>query len=182
MNLLTINEAISQKDDLIEFIFKAFEYFPKGLWTEVNYHGNIDLHPDVRLKTKDKEFGALLFTKLLQRIRGLKHSLHLTQLLLAVTHDPVVGIYYNLELEKIRQRINLVYDFVSRDIGVVSLFELEDEAAVKVAAHGLGHNQQLPHHLQPIDLMYINLLKGPPLETDGFCENCLQKMKSQLTS
>lgn len=174
--MLTVNEAHKSIEDILGILWKAVEYFPKGLWDEINYIGNIDIEYDMRVKFREITYGAFILNNFIERIKRAKRILNIKDLLLAVTRDPVIDVYPRIEFEKIRSIARLIYDFVSTDIGIVSLFGVEGENAIKVTAHGLGHNRGLRHHDKPIDIMYEGLLRHKELSNEGFCNDCLKKM------
>jgi hypothetical protein len=72
-----------------------------------------------------------------------------------------------------------VHDYVNTEVGVVSLFGIDEEDAVRVSAHGLGHNMGLRHHNEPIDLMYARLLNGKT-NKEGFCDECVDKIEHRI--
>jgi hypothetical protein len=43
LDMLTINEEFKNSEDLAEIMWKAFSYFPRGIWEGVNYVGNINV-------------------------------------------------------------------------------------------------------------------------------------------
>jgi hypothetical protein len=51
----------------------------------------------------------------------------------------------------LRRIVNLVRDYVASDVGMISLFGSDEESAVWISAHGLGHSRGLVHHTEPID-------------------------------
>lgn len=179
LDILTINEDPKNQEDLVEIVWKAFDYFPEGIWKVVNYVGNIKVKHDLKIKSKERTYGAFIFSPLVSKIRGMRNTLKIEELLLAVTHDPVIITYHRFELDKFKRIVNLVHDYVSDDLGILSLFETEEEVGTKVAAHGLGHNQGLGHHLEPLDLMYMRLLNGDQIKIDGFCDECQRKLKKK---
>ncbi|MFQ6064843.1 MAG: hypothetical protein ACE5L6_05135 [Candidatus Bathyarchaeia archaeon] len=182
LDMLTINEEPKSKEGLLETIWKAFDYFPRGIWEEIRFVGNIIVKYDLKIKTREKIYGAFIFNNLMRKIREIKNVFESRGLLLAVTYDPVISVYHQFELESFKRIINLVRDYVSRDVGMLSLFEILDETATRVAAHGLGHNQGLKHHVEPIDLMYGSLLDGHSIKRDGFCDECREKLRSNIAS
>lgn len=179
LDLLTINDQPSNKEDLVEIMWRAFRYFPEDLWTGVNYVGNVNVKHDLEIKSNEETHGAFIFSQLVRKVRKMKNGLRIEDLLLAVTHDPVIIMYHRFELKKFKRIVDLVHDYVSDDVGILSLFKTGEEEATKIAAHGLGHNQGLTHHAEPIDLMYVRLLKGDPIRIDGFCIKCQQKLKKK---
>lgn len=179
LDMLTINEEPENKENLLEIVWNAFDYFPEDIWEGVKYLGNISVKHDLKIKSKERFYGAFIFDNLIDRIREMKNVLKTRGLLLAVTHDPVIAIYHRFELERFKRIINLIRDYVSKDLGMVSLFEMGEETATKIAAHGLGHNQGLRHHAEPIDLMYARLLNGHPIKKNGFCSQCQRKLKNR---
>jgi len=179
LDLLTINDQPSNKEDLIEIMWRAFRYFPEGLWTGVNYVGNVNVKHDLEIESNEEAHGAFIFSRLVSKVRRMKNSLRIEDLLLAVTHDPVIIMYHRFEVKKFKRIVDLVHDYVSDDVGILSLFDKDEEVATKITAHGLGHNQGLTHHAEPIDLMYVRLLKGDPIKIDGFCIECQQKLKKK---
>lgn len=180
LDMLIINREPKNKENLLAIIWDAFDYFPEGTWEGIKYLGNMNVKHDLKIKSKEKVYGAFLFDNLMAKIREMKNVLESHSLLLAVTSDPVIAIYHRFELEQFKRIINLIRDFVSKDVGMVSLFEMEEEAASRLAAHGLGHNRGLTHHVEPIDLMYARLLDGHPIERDGFCHKCRLKLKNRI--
>ncbi len=176
LDVLTINEQKQSGDDLVEVIWRAFSYFPRGIWKEVNYVGNVVLEKDLRIETDKYVSGAFLFSHLLRKIRDMRDVYRVEDFLLGVTSNPVIAMYYRLEADTFMRVVNLVHDYVTGDVGIISLFEMEDNIAAKVAAHGLGHNRGLKHHLEPVDLMFEGLLHGKPIRIDGFCQECQHRL------
>jgi predicted Zn-dependent protease len=131
--------------------------------------------------TSGESLGAFLFEKLTKRIGKIKDSHGLMNLLLAITPDPIVAIYYFFDGKHFRRTLCLVHDYVAETVGVVSLFRVTKRYSSKVVAHGLGHNRGLRHHLKPIDLMYPGLLRTHTLEVEGFCKACLDKLTQNQT-
>lgn len=176
MEMLTINEAGKDIEGILEIIWRALEYFPRNVWNEVKYIGNADIRYDVKVEIRGLLYRAFLLNNLLSKIRMIRGAMDIKDLLLAVTVDPVIAIYSRLEHGGISRTVNLVHDYVSSDIGIISLFAVKNDAAVMVTAHGLGHNRGLRHHNKPIDLMYEGLLESKSLDKDGFCGDCLRRI------
>jgi hypothetical protein len=176
LDTLTINEEGRNSEYLMEMIWKALEYFPEGIWDGIKFLGNINLEYNLEISHKEDVYGAFVFDILLGKIRAMRKMLKTDDLLLALTFDPVIITYHRLGSNGFRRMVNLVRDYVSKDAGVISLFEIDDEAGVRIAAHGLGHNQGLRHHEEPIDLMYVGLLDGSRINKNGFCDECQRKL------
>lgn len=176
IDAFTINEAQKNVEEVLEIIWRAIEYFPKGLWKEVKYIGNIDIKYDLKVKIKEKVYNAFIFNSLLERIRKIRRIMEIDYLLLAITRDPIVAVYHRFEAKSLSRVISIVHDYVSCDIGIVSLFNVDEDMSVKITAHGLGHNRGLRHHCRPIDMMYEGLLKSRELGREGFCDDCVNKM------
>lgn len=176
LDVLTINKQIWHSDNLVEVMWRAFSYFPEGIWEGVNYVGNVVVKQDLKIKSGDALLRAFLFSHLLREIRDMRSVYGVQELLLGVTHDPVIIMFHRLEGNRFKSVVNLVHDYVTSDVGIISLFETEEDSASKVAAHGLGHNQGLEHHLEPLDLMYEGLLNGRPIRINGFCDECQQEL------
>ena len=174
--MLTINEDDKSSVEISEIIWRALEYFPRDLWIGVNYLGNMNMEHDVKLRSKETVYRAFIFHNLIEKIRRIRKLLKIKEVLLAVTCDPIIAIYHRFEVEKLSCFANLIHDYVSGDVGVVSLFQIEEEKASKVVAHGLGHNRGLRHHVEPVDIMYEGLLKHTALRKNGFCNECLKRM------
>ncbi len=181
-NAVTINEDEEAKETILEIVWKSFDYFPKGVWESVEYVGNINIEHDLKIRLSEKVYGAFIFDHLVRKIKVMKALLEDANLLLALTHDPVVSIYHRFELARLKRIMNLIHDYVSEDVGIVSFFKLRDKDMAKVTAHGLGHNQGLRHHLRPIDLMYVRLLTGSLIKQEGFCTKCQRKLKNEIDS
>ncbi|MEM1515821.1 MAG: hypothetical protein QXH24_07260 [Candidatus Bathyarchaeia archaeon] len=176
IEMLTINEADKDVTEILEIIWRALKYFPKNVWDEVKYIGNANMKYDVKVKIKGLLYEAFLFNSLLSKIRMIRWTMDIKDLLLAVTVDPVIAIYSRIGYRGINRTTSLVHDYVSSDIGMISLFAVKNDVAVMITAHGLGHNRGLRHHNKPIDLMYEGLLEGKSLNKDGFCEACLKRI------
>lgn len=176
MKMLTVNEAGKSIENIIEIIWRALEYFPKGMWDEVRYLGNANIKYDVKIEIKGMLYKAFLFNNLLGKIKKIRGAMGIRDLLLAITVDPVVAVYPKIGSAGISHIVNLVRDYASSDVGIVSLFAMEDDTAIMVTAHGLGHSRGLRHHSEPIDLMYEGLLRNKTLSKEGFCEDCLKRM------
>ncbi|MEM2321508.1 MAG: hypothetical protein QXS79_06495 [Candidatus Bathyarchaeia archaeon] len=176
MEMLTVNEASKSIENILEIIWRALEYFPKGVWDEVRYLGNANIKHDVKIGIKGIFYKAFLFNNLIGKIRKIRGAMEIRDLLLAVTVDPVIAVYPQLEPKGISHMASLVRDYASYDVGIVSLFTLENDTAVMVTAHGLGHSRGLRHHSEPIDLMYEGLLGSRILNRKGFCRDCLRRV------
>jgi len=71
-----------------------------------------------------------------------------------------------------------VYDSVVGDVGIVSLFRLNEEYSEKVLAHNLGHKRNLNDHDMPIDIMFMGLIsEKKKLQNETFCEKCEEKLR-----
>ncbi|MEM1674895.1 MAG: hypothetical protein QXN24_03920 [Candidatus Bathyarchaeia archaeon] len=176
LEVLTVNEASRSIEEILEIIWRALEYFPRGLWDEVMYIGNADIKYDIKVEIKGESYRAFIFNNLLGKIKRIREAMKIKDLLLAVTANPVIAIYSKLGSKGISRVASLVHDYLSSDIGIVSLFAMKDDATTMVTAHGLGHSRGLRHHAEPIDLMYEGLLKSKSLSRDGFCESCLRRI------
>ncbi|MBS7607517.1 hypothetical protein KEJ14_06760 [Candidatus Bathyarchaeota archaeon] len=176
LEMLTINEGEKRHEEIMEIVWRALKYFPKGLWEEVNYLGNANIKHDVKIKIRESIYGAFIFNNLIGKIKRIRSALGIKNLLLAVTSDPIIAVYHRFDARRLSQVANLIYDYVSWDTGVVSLFRIEDERASKIIAHGLGHNRGLRHHAEPIDIMYEGLLEYKSIRKDGFCNDCIKKI------
>ncbi|MDH5447424.1 MAG: hypothetical protein OEY24_01100 [Candidatus Bathyarchaeota archaeon] len=181
INVLTINGEPENKGDIVKIVEDARTYFPLETWDDVRYLGGLCLEYDFQIATSGESFGAFLFEKLVERIEGIKNSDKLMSLLLGITPDPIVAMYYFFDGKHFKKALYLVHDYVAEKVGVVSFFQVKDEFSSKVVAHGLGHNRGLRHHVKPIDLMYSKLLRVPALQVEGFCEICLHKLKKDQT-
>ena len=90
--------------------------------------------------------------------------------------------FFRLESNVFQNVAGLVRDYVTDDVGMVSLFETDEEEGRRVAAHGLSHNRGLVHHEEPLGLMYVGLLDGLPIQTNGFCVECRDKLEKSALS
>ena len=176
IGVLLINGEPKNKRDVIKIVEDASSYFPTETWDDVKYFAKLMLEHDVTIATGGESFGAFLFEKLTRRILKIKHSSSSMNLLLGITPDPIVVIYYFLDGRRYKKTLHLVHDYVDEGIGVVSLFRVNEGSSSKVVAHGLGHNRGLRHHLEPIDFMYTELLRTSTLQVEGFCKVCMQKL------
>lgn len=177
---LTINENAENVANLSEIVYAAIKYFPKGTWSEVEYFGNIKIKHKFQIKLQEKVFGALIFEEMIGKLKEMKNILGFKGLLLALTHDPLIRINYYFEGGRFKRFVSWIHDYVVKTIGVVSFFKIEEETTIMVTAHGLGHNQGLAHHLEPVDLMYVGLLENKPIKKIGFCEDCEQRLEKKV--
>lgn len=176
IDVLLINSEPENERDVVSIVEDASSYFPTETWDGVKCLAKLILEHDVTIATGGESFGAFLFEKLTKRIQRIKHSNGLMNLLLGITPDPIVVIYYFLDGRRYKKTLHLVHDYVDERIGVVSLFRVNERSSSKVVAHGLGHNRGLRHHLEPIDFMYTELLRTSTLQVEGFCKVCMQKL------
>ena len=176
INVLTINGEPENEQDLVKIVENAKSYFPTDTWHDILYLGKLSLEHDVKIAKNGEHFGAFLFEKLIERIKRIKNSDRLMNLLLGITPDPIIAMHYFFEGNNFKRTLYLVHDYVAEKVGVVSLHQLNNETSSKVVAHGLGHNRGLRHHVKPIDLMYFELLRTPILQVEGFCKICLQTL------
>lgn len=181
IDVLTINEEPENEADLVKIVEDAKSYFPSETWNTIHYLGKLSLEHDFNIATSEELFGAFLFEKLVERIEKIKHPHRLMSLLLGITPDPIVAVYYFFDGKRFKRAFYLVHDYVAERVGVVSLFRVDEGASSKVVAHGLGHNRGLRHHVKPIDLMYSKLLKSPTLQVEGFCKVCVDKLEKDET-
>jgi len=181
INVLTINGEPENERDLVKIVEDAKTYFPTETWDDIRYLGELCLEHDLKIETSRESSGAFLFKKLVKRIERIKDPARLVNLLLGITSDPIVSMYYFFDGKTFKKALYLVHDYVTEKVGIVSLFQVKEESSSKVVAHGLGHNRGLRHHAKPIDLMYPELLRVPALQVEGFCEVCLRKLKKDQT-
>lgn len=176
IDLLMINREPENRQDVVRIVEDAVRYFPKETWDDVECLAKLVLKYDVMITTEGESRGGFLFEKLTKEIRRIKRSNGLINLLLGITPDPIVAVYYFLDGRRLKRTLHLVHDYVDAKIGVVSLFRIDQESSSKVIAHGLGHSRGLHHHCEPVDLMYSKLLATPTLKVEGFCKVCLRKL------
>jgi len=175
IDVLTVNEEPESQVDLIRVVEEAKNYFPTEIWDDVRYIGKLKMNHDVTITTGEEHRGAFLVEKITKRIKRIRDC-ELMNLLLGITTDPVIAMYYYFDGNLFRRSLFLVHDYVSEKIGIVSLFRVKEGSASKVVAHGLGHNRGLVHHYKPIDLMYSRLLNALTLRIEGFCKDCKSKL------
>jgi hypothetical protein len=182
LTLITVAQEAGDETDPVQIVDEAKTFFPTEAWYEIRYLGELSLKHDLKIMEGGRACEAFLFRKLIQRFLKVKDSCGLVGLLLGITPKPVVDLHYSLEGGSIRKTVFFVRDYVSKKIGVVSLYKLAEESASKVVAHGLGHNQGLRHHLEPTDLMHSELLRLAHLDVDGFCTACLRSLTKSASS
>lgn len=181
INVLAINGEPENGLDLVKIVEKARGFFPKETWDAISYLGKLNLEHDVEIATSGESFGAFLFERLAKRIGRIKDEHKSLNLLLGITPDPILAMYYFFDGKNFKRSLYLVHDYVNEKIGVASFFRVSKAYSSKVVAHGLGHSRGLPHHLEPVDLMYSELLKTTRLQVEGFCEVCLNKLTKDQT-
>ncbi|UCE43684.1 MAG: hypothetical protein JSV57_04830 [Candidatus Bathyarchaeota archaeon] len=179
--VLTINGKRENEEDLVKIIEDASSYFPAETWDHIKYIGRLGLEHDFKVAKNREAYGAFLFQRLISRIKEIRNRNRLMNLLLGVTADPIVAVYPFFDGTGFKNALYLVHDYVDERAGVVSFFRVDEEFSNKLVAHGLGHNRGLCHHLEPIDLMYSELLSTSILRVNGFCEVCLRKLTKEET-
>jgi len=182
VDVLTINAEPEDRQDIVKIAEDARSYFPAETWDDIRYLGKLSLEYDIKIMANGKSFEAFLFEKLTKRIKTIKNMYKLFNLLLAVTLDPVIAVYYLFDGKNFRKVQYLVHDYVAKTFGIISFFQVSEESSTKVVAHGLGHSQGLRHHLEPSDLMHPQLLRTPTLQVEGFCKACLHKLTKDSTN
>ena len=182
ISVLTINREPENEQDIVKIVEKARNYFPTETWNEITYLGKLRLEHDLNIATSGESFGALLLERLIKRIEKIKDSDRLMSLLLGITPDPVVAVYHFFDGKNFRRTLYLIHDYVTNKVGMVSFFQLNEETSRRVVAHGLGHNRGLRHHVEPIDLMYSELLRSHVLQVEGFCRICLRTLTKAQTN
>lgn len=182
LDVLTLNEYEPDREKLVHTVSEAIDYFPADIWININYLGNIKIKPHIEIKINKLIRKAFIVNKLMIELRKIKKQNKSKNLLLVLTHDPVIITYVRLKGEGFTRIVKLVRDYVTGGAGMVSLFMIDEETGEKITAHGLGHNQGLEHHIQPLDLMYVGLLNGTPLKEKGFCTNCKVKLEKKRDS
>jgi len=181
IDVLTINGKPENGRDLVKITEDARSYFPTETWDDIRFLGKLSLEHDVKIVTNKQSLGAFLIEKLTKRIGRIRDSNRLMNILLGITPDPIVAMYYAFDGKHFKRTLYLVHDYVAEKVGIVSLFRLNEESSSKVVAHGLGHSRGLRHHLEPIDLMYTELLRTSTLQVEGFCKVCLHKLTKNQT-
>ncbi len=182
ISVLTINEGVESELDLVKVVEDAKKYFPTETWEEVRYLGELSLEHDFRIDMNTESLGVFLFERLIKRIGKIRDSDRLENPLLGITRNPIVTLYYFFDGRNFKKALYLVHDYVTERVGVVSLFQVEEDISNKVVAHGLGHNKGLRHHVKPVDLMHPDLLRFPKLRLEGFCKGCLRKLDQMKKS
>nr|MDO8132616.1 hypothetical protein [Candidatus Njordarchaeum guaymaensis] len=181
ITLLTINGEQEKEEDLVKIVEDASGYFPIETWDDITYIGKLILTHDFKVATSTESYGAFLFQKLINRVKRIRDSNRLMNLLLGITADPIVAMHYFFDRTRFKRATYLVHDYVDEKVGVVSFFQVNKKFSDRLVAHGLGHNRGLHHHIEPIDLMYSELLSSPTLQVNGFCKDCLHKLTKDKT-
>jgi predicted Zn-dependent protease len=181
ISVLTINREPENERDLVKIAEDARRYFPSKTWDDVRYLGKLSLKYDVKIASDGELMGAFLFERLTKTIKRIRAFHRLMDLLLAITSEPVVALYYFFNGKGFKRTLYFVHDYVDETVGIVSLYQVNEKSASKVVAHGLGHSRGLRHHLEPVDLMHPELLRTPALDVEGFCKVCLRKLTATRT-
>lgn len=177
--VLTINGE-QKNEEMVRVVEDASGYFPTYIWEDIEYIGKLSLQHDFKVAASGESYGAFLFQKLINKVRRVRDPNRMS-LLLGITANPVVAVYHFFDRTRFRKAVYLVHDYVDEKVGVVSLFQVDEESSSRLVAHGLGHNRGLRHHVEPIDLMYSALLSSSTLQVDGFCKDCLRKLTKDKT-
>lgn len=181
ISVLTISGEQENDKDMVKIVEFARGYFPTQTWEDIGYAGKLSFEHDFKVVTSRESYGAFHFQKIIGKIRRVRDSKKLESLLLGITADPMVAMYHFFDRTNFKRALYLVHDYVDEKVGVVSLFQVNAGSSSRLVAHGLGHNRGLFHHVEPIDLMYSELLSSSILQVDGFCEVCLRKLTKDKT-
>lgn len=178
ISLLTVCGEDSKYDvDLATYIEEATRFFPTQVWDEVEYLGRLMIEHDLKIQTGTKQLGAFAFKDLLLKVRKIGAVDNSRNLLLGVTHDPIVAVWRFFSGKNFGRTVYLIHDFVDSKVGVISFFKVKNETSSLMVAHGLGHSKGLRHHDNPVDLMHPDLLRtARALDIEGFCKRCLQQL------
>ena len=179
--VLTIGRKQDKKKDLVKIVEEGSGYFPTETWDTIEHVGELRFEHDFKIAIDQNSHEGFLFQKIIRKIRRTRDPNEPMGLLLGVTSDPIVVTYDFFDRTGFKRAIYLVHDYVDEKAGVVSFFRVNKEFSSKLVAHGLGHNRGLRHHLEPIDLMYSELLKSSTLQVDGFCEVCQRKLAEETS-
>jgi len=177
ISLLTVCGDDSKSDvDLATTVEEATRFFPTQVWDEVEYLGRLMIKHDLKVQTREKELGAFAFNDLLLKVRKIRAGDSSRNLLLGVTHDPIVAVWHFFSGKSFGRSVYLIHDFVDKKVGVISFFKVKNETSPMMVAHGLGHSKGLRHHNNPVDLMHPDLLRASELDIEGFCRRCFTQL------
>jgi hypothetical protein len=147
---------------------------------DVRYVGEIKIPKTCQFSQGERLYKAFDFQELLKEMRGRRNHLKSGGSLLGITVDPVITVFYRFETGKLLKYAYCVYDCAVGDVGIVSLFRLDEKYSKKVIAHNLGHGRNLIDHVAPIDLMYEGLIREKrTLPDEPFCNRCERKLKEE---
>jgi len=178
LDLVTINCEDRTDVDYSKIVEVATELFPITILDGISDKGNIQVPSPVGAVIKGRSYEALLFQELLTKLKKLKGQ----DPLMGMTKDPVIAVYQFFDRTKFKKSVYMIHDYMDGRIGFVSLFGLESLGygdLSKLVAHALGHKEGLSHHLEPIDLMYMELVSGYQSIKQAFCPVCVDKLKKK---
>jgi len=177
IDVLGIEQAPTRKE-LIEVVTKAYDYFPEGIWRGIRYIGELKIPKSYQIRWNEKVYRAFDFEILVERMKRLRDGHKIDGPLLGLTIDPVMSVLCRFENGKLLRDFYCIHDAVIGNIGIVSLFRVDEEYSKKLVAHNLGHNRRLSHHTDPIDFMYTGLItEKRKLQNEPFCRKCEKILK-----
>ena len=173
LDVVTINCKNQTYGDKLKIVERGVRYLPYRFFDSIENKGNIETNYYTEIQLRGKTYSAILFDKVMNTLGKIREK----DLLLGVAVDPVISIYYFFDGRTFKKVPYLIRDYVGKDVGLVSIFSLEEYVASLVVTHGLGHHGGLKHHLTPKDVMHENLLQIIEELDSLFCQGCKDKLK-----
>jgi len=170
LDTVVINSDV-EKEEVVEIVGKACDYFPSNSWDGIQYKGSVHIPYDLKIIFNGSVYKSFLWNMLLRKTRQLKKE----NRLLGITFDPILLLDYSLQDGNIKKNVFFVFDYMTNDVGFVSLFFVKRDVSNKIIAHTLGHSKNLEHHDTPTCLMYSRL-QDYLYQINSFCKSCIKKL------
>jgi hypothetical protein len=94
---------------------KPLNCSPKPYGGQVNYLGNLEAQHHLKIKSNEETYNAFIVDKLMKAIRVLWERFEVEHLLLILTSDPVVMLFYQYTIYGFKANVRLVHDYVNTE-------------------------------------------------------------------
>lgn len=187
IELLTINKNIVHAEEMADIVERAYDFFPYNLWDGVEVLGGVEIPHDTKIKINGESYPAHTHINLIEKLKKVKETLKIDNPLIGISYDPLVRPYVAYDSGMMRVFVELLIDYVHKDIVAYSSFGVSPSKSTDFAVHTLGHLGGLRHHEKPTDIMYYALATDKNLKINFlgifhryFCKRCKRNLKEYL--
>jgi predicted Zn-dependent protease len=185
LEMVVINRDTVYAEEMADVFEMVQDRFPSKHLYGIEVLGKVEVKHDTKVLIRGKEYKAHEYANLMRKMKKFKEFLGVKGPFLGLAYDPMVRIYTEITARGVETGIEVLRDYVHENTVVYSCFGVPVNKNFDSALHTLGHVAGLRHHVEPIDIMYYNLLqeqtKLKTLDSSGkyFCEVCEENLKRQ---